>query len=101
MAIWNNLKKWLGMGVLAGSLALPISSRANEDGVGITNFEGLGNVGGGTFYISHFIGGEEAYDLGDVTWSWMNENLPNPNNKWLKVHTQPYSVELQTDGRPP
>jgi hypothetical protein len=99
MGIFNNLKKWLGMATLAGSLMLP--NTAKSDNLLFGNIGDNSDVFGSAVFLQHNSGAQEISDETDVTWAWMDENLPNPNNKWLKVHTQPYTVELETDGRPP
>jgi hypothetical protein len=55
-------------------------------------------IGAGVFYAKHeATASEEGIDLRDTAWA----NMPaNPDPKWLKIHTEPYGVELATDSRP-
>ncbi len=55
-------------------------------------------VGVGTLYVKHEAGATETgMDGHDLAWS---NTVANPNSKWLKIYTQPYSSLLQTDARP-
>ncbi len=55
-------------------------------------------IGAGVFYPKHVAGAtENGLDPRDVTWS---DAPTNANAKWLKIHTDPYGVELMTDSRP-
>jgi hypothetical protein len=55
-------------------------------------------TGVGTLYAKHQEGATETgADACDMAWS----NAPaNPNAQWLRIHTQPYAPQLQTDARP-
>lgn len=55
------------------------------------------NVGGSSANLKNVQDSNEIYDLLDIPWAGQPSN---PYKKWLKVHTQPYGIELQTDARP-
>jgi hypothetical protein len=54
-------------------------------------------VGGSNMTIRHISGAEEMYDKTDFPWS---NALPNPEDRWLKIYSDPYGVELDGDSRP-
>jgi hypothetical protein len=55
-------------------------------------------IGGGSFYARHETEANEAAgDPRDIAWA---DRPPNPNQRWLSIHTAPHGVALQTDARP-
>ncbi len=96
MGLWNNLKRWLGIGVLAGSLMLPSVGKA--DSLEVSNFgDAVNNIGSSTLYQKHRSDAQENYDARDGPWS--TAPIP-PYDDWVKIYTEPYSEELETDARP-
>jgi len=96
--IWNNLKKWLGVGVLAGGLMLPLTAKGDGWKVGVVTSDS--SVGYRSMNQAHGDGAEELYDTDwDVPWS--TGPPPPSQQKWLKADSRPYEIELYTDGRPP
>ena len=95
--IWKSLRKWLGMGVLAGSLMTP--NEGKSDSLQIKNLGDNISTFGSNYYPKHEEGAQEgeSYDGYDSDWDGFPDN---PNNKWLKTYTDPYSFTLQTDSRP-
>lgn len=87
---FKNFKKWLGMGLLAGSLAMPTISRA-DDYINFGVSYGAGQ--GSTIATSHNDYGEEGFDVFD------DSNPPsNPNSKWVKMNIDSYE-SLSVDNR--
>ncbi|MBA4387599.1 MAG: hypothetical protein C0404_06430 [Verrucomicrobia bacterium] len=54
-------------------------------------------IGASEFHARHLAGAQETGDSADAAWSGES---PNPNAKWLKLHTTPYGTELAGDSRP-
>lgn len=96
--IWNNLKVWLACAAGAGSMML--GNEGKGDRLDVANMDGIGGngIGGSVLVEKHVLGADEYSDGNDLSWSSMP---PNPDPKWLKVYTEPYSTDLETDGRPP
>jgi len=80
----------LAIGALVGSV--------NASNIRIWNFgEGAKNVGGSSVNLKNISDANEAFDVWDVNWVGQQ---PNPLEKWLKIHSEPYVEELQIDSRP-
>ena len=98
-SVWKSLKNWLQMGVLAGGLLLPKIASCSEDWLETGYISWTSGIGSSIITLLHAEGAQETgYDGWDDTWS---NAPPNPNNKWLKVYTAPYSEQLYADGRSP
>jgi hypothetical protein len=99
MGMWNSLKGWLGLGVLAGSLMLPNDGKSDVLDIS-NNSSSNPNVGSVYMEQTHYEGAEERYDdFPDIPWS---TGPPPPlESKWFNLYTEPYDVPLFTDGRPP
>lgn len=98
--VLKGLRRWLGIGALAVGMLMPRESLS--DSLEVINTDGIsGNgIGGSSFYAQHLFGSVEGTDSYDITWTEFNNNFPNLDPKWLKIHTEPTGIELQTDARP-
>lgn len=87
----GKIAKNIGIGLVAlASSVLPM--KANSEQYKIYNV-GTG-VGGSIFYPTYISGASDGQDELDGSWS---RAPPNPNQKWLKILTNPYGDELQFD----
>jgi hypothetical protein len=83
----------------AAHLAHPIG-RKTLDIIEVANSDWTpdSGIGGGVFRAKHEEGASEIDgDPRDLAWS---NAQTNPNQKWLRVQTEPHGVALQTDARP-
>ena len=95
--IWKSLKKWLGAGLVAGSLLIPRVAEGWDD----LKIDCYGNtdvgVAGSITHQDHTSDSEEGTDGNDLRWA----DAPNsPYSQQLIFYTSPYNEELKNDYRP-